>query len=214
MPCDYLNPDNALIWRIVRRSDMWWLLEDGLDCKNNIPVHRNYQSMGSSGLISNRGLKDVPVGSGGVLNDYVPFYFTPFSIMMLNINTGYNGITKIANQDIVILVASLHDLRAQNINFVFTDRHAYVEYANFHTDLQHLQDIDWTILQNRDFSYSPNDPDKKVRYQAEALIYNNLPIKHLRVILCYNEVIKAEIEGHLNRLGIEASVHVSSEYYF
>ena len=126
MPYNYLNVENAYIWRIVRLSDMGWLLEDGLDCKNRIPIHRNYRSMGSSGLISNRGLKNVPIGSGGVLNDYVPFYFTPFSIMMLNINTGHNGITKIANQDIVILVTSLHDLRTHDINFVFTDRHAYV----------------------------------------------------------------------------------------
>lgn len=214
MPYNYLNVENAYIWRIVRLSDMGWLLEDGLDCKNRIPVHRNYRSMGSSGLISNRGLKNVPIGSGGVLNDYVPFYFTPFSIMMLNINTGHNGITKIANQDIVILVASLHDLRTHDINFVFTDRHAYVEYANFYTDLQHLQDIDWTLLQNRDFSYSCDDPDKKVRYQAEALIYRNLPIAYLKAIVCYNETAQAEVESHLNRLSISANVYVSPKLYF
>ena len=214
MPDNYLNSDNAYIWRIVRLSDMGWLLEDGLDCANTIPVHRNYQSMGNNTLISNRNERQVPIGNGGVLNDYVPFYFTPFSPMMYKIHTGHEGTTKINNEDIVILVASLHDLVGNDIKFVFTDRHAYVEYANFHTNLQHLQDIDWTILQNRDFSYSPNDPDKKVRYQAEALIYKNLPIAHLRFILCYNEVIKAEVEGHLNRLGIETSVYICPKCYF
>lgn len=214
MPNEYLNPDNAFIWRIVRLSDMGWLLEDGLDCKNRIPAHRNYRSMGSSGLISNRGLKNVPIGSGGVLNDYVPFYFTPFSPMFYKIHTGHEDITQVNNEDIVILVASLHDLRANNIDFVFTDRHAYLEYANFYTDLQHLQDINWTILQNRDFSYSRDYPDNKVRYQAEALIYRNLPIAHLRAIVCYNETAKAEVESHLNRLGISANVYVSPNLYF
>ena len=214
MPNEYLNPDNAFIWRIVRLSDMGWLLEDGLDCKNSIPAHRNYQSMGSNSLIDRRGETYVDIGNQGSLNDYVPFYFTPFSIMMLNIHTGYGDIPQIDNSDIVILVASLHDLVANNIDFVFTDRHAYVEYANFRTDLQYLRDIDWTILQNRDFSYSPNDPDKKVRYQAEALIYKNLPIAYLKAIVCYNETAKAEIESHLNRFGISANVHVSPKLYF
>lgn len=214
MPYNYLNAENAYIWRIVRLSDMGWLLEDGLDCKNSIPAHRNYQSMGNNSLIDRRGETYVHIGNQGSLNDYVPFYFTPFSIMMLNIHTGYGDIPQIDNSDIVILVASLHDLRTHDINFVFTDRHAYVEYAKFYTDLQHLQDIDWTLLQNRDFSYSCDDPDKKVRYQAEALIYRNLPIAYLKAIVCYNETAQAEVESHLNRLSISANVYVSPKLYF
>ena len=48
---------------------------------------------------------------GGTLSDYVPFYFTPFSIMMFNIKTGYGGITKRDNKDIIIFVSSIHKLR-------------------------------------------------------------------------------------------------------
>lgn len=214
MPYNYLNAENAYIWRIVRLSDMGWLLEDGLDCKNSIPAHRNYQSMGNNILIDRRGETYVHIGNQGSLNDYVPFYFTPFSIMMLNIHTGYGDIPQIDNSDIVILVASLHDLLANNIDFVFTDRHAYAQYTQFHSDLHHLQNIDWTILQNRDFSYSHNYPNKKENYQAEALIYRNLPIAHLRAIVCYNAVAQTEIQRHLTRLGIQADVYVDQQFYF
>ena len=41
----------------------------------------------------------------GTLNDYVPFYFTPFSIMMYNIKTGYGGIKHVPNEKIAILVS-------------------------------------------------------------------------------------------------------------
>jgi len=41
-------------------------------------------------LIDKRSRRVVDVTPGGTLSDYVPFYFTPYSIMMLNVMTGYN----------------------------------------------------------------------------------------------------------------------------
>lgn len=48
-------------------------------------------------------------------------------------------------------------------------RDAYLAWADFYTDLAHLDQIDWRVLQYRDFRRDDNDLGKTDRYQAEAL---------------------------------------------
>jgi hypothetical protein len=209
MDYKFLTAENAYIWRIVRRNDVAWLIKNGLHCGNNIPPDNNYKTMGNEELIAKRNTKTVPIGNGGLLNDYVPFYFTPFSPMMYNIHTGYNGISKVHNEDVVILVASLNDLKKKAVDFVFTDMHAYMMYANFYSDLEHLDKIDWDILQKCDFKR-----EKMERYQAEALIYQHLPIQQLRAIICYSETVKSEIESYLKQHNLVMRVDVAQYMYF
>lgn len=214
MTYGFLTAENALIWRIVRRSDVPSLIRDGLYSGNHVTPDDNYKTIGNEDLIKKRNTRPVPIGSGGVLNDYVPFYFTPFSPMMYNIHTGHGGIKKLDNEEIVILVSNLNKLKNDSVDLVFTDRHAYMSYAEFYSDLQHLDKIDWSILQERDFQYDINDLKKMERYQAEALIYRHLPIVQLDAILCYSENVKIEIEDCLSQHGIDMTVVVAKNRYF
>ena len=81
-------------------------------------------SIGNQELIAKRDRKTVPIDPGGLLSDYVPFYFTPASIMMYNIKTGFRSGSPLDNTNIVIMVASLRDLVSNEVQAVFTDRHA------------------------------------------------------------------------------------------
>ena len=205
----FLTAENAYIWRIVRRSDMPWLIQNGLHCGNNIPPDNNYKTMGNEEIIAKRNSRIVPIGTGGVLNDYVPFYFTPASPMMYNIHTGYN-VPKVANEDIIILVASLNSLKNNSsVNFVFTNMQALMACADFYSDLQHLNSIDWGILQNCNFTRVNME-----RYQAEALIHQHLPIEQLEAILCYSETVRSEVEGYLKQHGKNMKVRVAQHMYF
>ena len=85
-----LNPDKALIFRIMHRDNLPWILDHGLHASNGEVSDPNFRNIGNVDLIEKRNLRPVRVGQGGTLSDYVPFYFTPFSIMMFNIHTGYN----------------------------------------------------------------------------------------------------------------------------
>jgi len=95
--------------------------------------------------------------------------------MLYNVITGYNDVTQRSNDEIVILVSSLQTLVDLDRQFVFTDRHAYLNYPNFYSDLTDLDKLDWESLQARDFRRDPEDPGKFERYQAEALVYRHLP---------------------------------------
>lgn len=211
---DFLNAEYAFIWRITHCDNLPWLIQNGLQCANTTTPCSHWLTIGNKELISKRNSRNVPIKSGGVLNDYVPFYFTPFSPMLYNIHTGYNGTTKVDNEDIIILVASLHELEANQVDFVFTDKHAYIDFANFYDDLADLDKVDWDILQRRDFQRDMNDPQKVERYQAEALIYQTLAINQLKAIVCYSEPVKQKIENRLALQGISLTVVVRKGWFF
>jgi hypothetical protein len=209
-----LNSTKALIWRIVHRKNLPWIFDNGLHCGNSPTQSPDWISIGSPELITKRGNRLVPIPPGGVLNDYIPFYFTPFSVMLKNINTGWGGIKKYNNTDILILVSSLHHLQQQNVPFLFTDSHAFPPYANFYRNLSDLDKIDWPLLQRRDFKRDSDDPRKMERYQAEALIHRHCPISGLLGIICYTDELQAQIEQVINQHKIPLKVHQRRNWYF
>jgi len=133
--------------------------------------------------------------------------------MMLNVHTGYN-VKQVPNEEIVILVSSLHRIAELGIRFVFTDQHAYPLAARYFTDLDDLQQIDWDLLNSRDFRHDPDDPGKKERYQAEALIWKHLPAQGLLGICSYAEAVDAGIKAELAKRRIEMQTIVQRGWYF
>lgn len=217
MPNHYadLNPEKALIFRIIHRDNLPWVLDHGLYCGNSAVRAPNWVSIGNPELISKRATHPVQPPPGGCLNDYVPFYFTPFSPMLLNIKSGRAGIAQRSNDEIVILVSSLRRVAADaNLRWLFTDSHAYYQWANYYGDLQHLDQIDWPILQARDFKRDPDDPAKFERYQAEALVYQHMPVSTLLGVVCYTPALKQNIEQQVAARGLKLTVHTRPGWYF
>lgn len=206
--------EKALIWRIVHRDNLPWILSNGLYCGNSSMKLSGWTSLGNPELIVKRANHPVQLPPGGLLNDYIPFYFTPFSPMLRNIHTGWGGIQKRPNEEIVILVSSLHHIAKQDVPFLFTDSHAYYQWANYFSDLAHLDKIDWPLLQRRDFKRDPEDPAKFERYQAEALIHQHLPVSGLLGIVCYTEKLKIYIEQEMQIRNLNLPVYVRTGWYF
>ena len=134
------------------------MLQHGLHCGTSATRSDHWVSIGNQELISKRAHWPVSAAPGGVLNDYVPFYFTPFSVMMHNITTGWNGVTRHPKQDILILVASLRRVAELRMVFLFTTSHANNAVVTYFNDLARLNLIDWHILQRRNFRRDPDDP--------------------------------------------------------
>lgn len=209
-----LNAQKALIWRIVHKDNIPWILQHGLHAGNSSIQSPDWVHIGNPELTDKRAKHQVPLPPGGVLNDYVPFYFTPFSPMLRNISTGWGGITKRANDDIVILVSSLRKLEEMGYPYVFTDSHAYYMWANFYADLAHLGEVDWPLIQSRDFKRDPDDPGKFERYQAEALVYECCPVEALKGMVCYSEKTKQQLDVLVGKFGHKLDVHARPEWYF
>lgn len=209
-----LNAEKALIWRIVHRDNLPWILDNGLHCGNGGTRAPHWVSIGNQELIDKRSAHPVPVPPGGFLNDYVPFYFTPFSPMLRNINSGRGGIQRRSNEEIVILVSSLHHVARQGLPYLYTDSHAYYRWANFYSDLASLDKIDWPLLQARDFRRDEEDPGKFERYQAEALVHRHLPIRALLGIVCYTDTLRQTIERQVQERNLKLPIHARTGWYF
>lgn len=106
-----LRPDKAFIFRIIHRDNLAWILERGVHCRSAPRVNPAYVDIGNPELINKRNSRQLPMAPGGTLSDYVPFYFTPRSPMLLNIKTGHNGIRQRGNDEILILVSTLYKVR-------------------------------------------------------------------------------------------------------
>lgn len=209
-----LNASDARVFRITHIDNVPWLLDNGLHCQSSGVCDPNFVSIGMAGLISKRQTHPVPIAPGGVLADYVPFYFTPYSMMLMNIKTGYNGVTKRANEEIVIIGARLPELYNRGLAAVFTDGHAYMAQTRYFANLAQLNQVDWAILQNRDFKKSDANPDKSRRYQAEALLHRHVPIDGIRGIVCNTQAAKARVDGWANQRGLTINVPVYPHWYF
>jgi hypothetical protein len=210
-----LTPERALIFRITHIDNVPWILSNGLHCRNSRSVDPHYREIGNRDLIDKRAHRVVPIAPGGTLSDYIPFYFTPYSPMLFNIKTGYNGMTKTPMSEIVILASSLHTLETQGIQFVFTDRHAYLKAADdtFSSDLADLGRIDWKILQARDFKRNPDDPGKFERYQAEALVHQHMPVSALTGLVCNGRVQEARLQQLAQSLRLNITIASKPNWY-
>lgn len=210
-----LNPERARIFRITHVANLRWILDHGgLHCQNSTEQDPDYVNIGNASLIDRRSRRPVPIPPDGTLSDYVPFYFTPFSIMLYNIRTGYGGITKRENRDIVFLVSSVHRLRELGLPFIYTNQHAYPVDTDFYDGSDDLRQIDWELLRRRDFKTDDSDPGKQLRYQAEVLIHRHVPLEAVLGIGCHNEAVRHSIESMAAERGLGLAIRTTPSLYF
>lgn len=204
-----------MLFRITHVANLPWLLANGLPCPNSNEIAPNYIAIGNQDLIGKREHHKVPHPPGGTLSDYVPFYFTPKTPMLLNIKTGYSGVTRRSNQEIAVLVSSCKAMRKHGVSMLFTDRHAYTPMAEWSSDQAALASmIDWDIINHSDFARDDNYPDKMERYQAEALAHRYVPPGALIGIGCASASVCSSLEADVRDAGLGLKVVARPKWYF
>jgi hypothetical protein len=110
---------------------------------------RNFRDISHGNIQDRRATTTVPCGGGGVLHDYVPFYFAPRSPMLYTIHKGnvpnYQG----GQAAVLHFVTTVENIEAAGLTFTFTDGHAVMVYSDFYTDLEDLEMIDWNVMKLR-----------------------------------------------------------------
>ena len=134
--------------------------------------------------------------------------------MMYNITTGYGSITRRANEDIVILFSSSHRLRELDVPFLYTNQHAYSVETDFYDGSENLEQVDWDLLQRRDFKTADADPGKQLRYQAEVLVHQHVPWEALLGIGCYNKVVQQSLKTMMETRHLETRGRAVPDWYF
>lgn len=213
-PDKLLCPNQNLIFRIVHIDNIPWILDNGLHCRNSETQDPCFVDVGHDEIIERRRKRQVTVDPAGTLSDYVPFYFTPWSVMLYNIITGHN-VRKVPSDQIVMIVTQLSTLQERRIPFVFTDRHALLASSHFYNSISDLNTaVDWKILQNRDFKRDNADPGKLERYQAEALVYRHLPLDAVSVMVCSSKEGKEKTILMVEKRNLNVNIIQKAEWFF
>ena len=191
------------------------VLRDGMYAPN-VRFDPAYVNIGDELLIAQRGEFNVPIAPGGVLSDYVPFYFGGCSPMLLNIKTGYRGIQQRSQREIIFLCSHIETIVDTCPEWCFTDGHAKDKLTTYFNQLDGLAQIDWATVTNKYWSSTPEDPDKMRRKQAEFLVKAFVPTKCFSGVIVHDEDAGSQARQIMNRVGISLPIHIDTNhnYYY
>lgn len=206
-----VNFKKKYLYRMIHIENISHVLEYGITHRNSTNANLNFIAIGDSSIITTRAGKIL--NNGNTLGNYIPFYFGYRFPMLYVIQWGHNGVKQTLAEDIVYCVTTVEEIINSNIAFIFTDGHAIDSFSTQYTkerinDIEHL--LDWEAIQDI-YWHDDNDLDKKRRKEAELLLENDLPTKHILGYICYNEKAKSK----LVHFGIEEKkIVVRPNYYF
>ncbi|PIC63460.1 hypothetical protein CSV79_11740 [Sporosarcina sp. P13] len=169
----------------------------------------SYQDVANIDIQDKRGQKIVPISPGGNLHDYVPFYFAPRSPMLYAIVNG-----GISQEEIVYFMTNTQNVHRDENNYVFTDSHAIMRLTNFYSNLQDLDQIDWDIMQSKYWHDHIDYPNRKMKRQAEFLIYNQLSMSSCIGFAVYNKEAELKLRKILNDLDQDIFIGIRPDYFF
>lgn len=202
------------IYRITHRDNIPYLLEKGICSSNSLNVSPSYVNIGHKEVIEKRNATPVRIDGYGVLHDYVSFYFTPHSVMLYNIKTGYGNVEQRPQNEIVILQASIMCVIASGQRFFFTDGQGNARITKHLANPTDLDKIDWPLIRKRDFKNEPQDMDKRRRYQAEFHVHGCVPVSCIHKIVAYDTETTTFVEREVNKNGLSIPVQEDTKYYF
>jgi hypothetical protein len=171
-------------------------------------------SIAHQNIKERRMIKRVPCSVGGVVADYVPFYFAPRSPMLFALSRGnVKGYTDGQNP-ILHLVSSAETVQKERLPFAFTDGHAPMDISRFFDDLQYLNQIDWQIMKEIYWADTIEDGDRSRRRQAEFLVHQFFPLPIIETIGVINKTIAGQVAGLLQPLKQKPNVVVTPTWYY
>jgi hypothetical protein len=114
----------------------------------------------------------------------------------------------------VYLVSSIKRVSAAGLPYVFTDGHADVQFTSFFDDVADMTVVDWSVVDERYWADTQDDPDKKRRKQAEFLVYRFLPWTLLRQITVIDAAMEARVNKALTSASASLTVAIDRTWYY
>jgi hypothetical protein len=175
-----------------------------------------YRTIHSVSVQASRHTRPIPCGAGGACHDYIPFYFGPLSVMLLNLKTGRVAGYNEGQAPLIYLTTTVQRVIAAGRRFVFSDGHGLATFTNWYDDLAQLDQVDWDLVGARYWADQPDDNDRQRRKQAEFLVWQSVDWALIQSIGVLDYQVKATVEdvleGHPDRP--HPRVGVRPEWYY
>jgi hypothetical protein len=194
-------PVPTKLYRIVHWSCLRTILTRGaLHAPNTTPNDGlPYRTIHSVNVQANRHIKQIPCGPRGTAHDYVPFYFGPLSVMLLNLKTGRVAGYDEGQEPLVYLVSSVQAVVNAGLGFVFSDGHGLASFTEWFDDPKKLKAVDWDLVGARYWADEPKDNDRQRRKQAEFLVRGHLEWALISEIAVYDDAVRIQVSKLLSQ---------------
>lgn len=171
------TPRSGLLFHFTHRLNLPSVIAYGLRSDSAVRADGSLAvEVGEDRIKEQRRRRGVPIGPGGVVADYVPFYFAARSPMLYAISRGNVPAYQDGQNPLVYLVTDLDRLQKVGCRFVFTDRNAYYQTATYAEDPAELdQLVDWELMEATMWNNTAAEPDRMERRMAELLVHESVP---------------------------------------
>lgn len=209
-------PKPAEIWlyRMTHVDNLPHILRQGLVVVTSPNTDPNFRSIGDQSLIEVRKDLDAPNPPGGKFSEYIPFYLGHRSPMLYQIATGYEGVKKIPQSDIVYIVVNHQCIVQNGLNWFYTDGHARHGMTRFYTDESGFDDLDWEAIYATQWRNTEDDPDRQRKKQSEYLVKGSVPIACFAYFLTFDEQSKQKVESLQAIAQTAIPVKISKQAYY
>lgn len=205
-------PKHITLYRIVHWQNVEHILHHGLCYSGHPQADPKFINIGHEQLIQDRHTHLITqLSNAGSLGEYIPFYFGPFSPMLLMIKNGTPPVQKRPQEDIVYLISSVQAIRDAGLEYCFTDRQAKKALAGFYRDDKDLDKIDWEIVGLRHWRNTADDLDRMDRKQAEFLVRHHVPLSCISWLAVKTGERKRYFEEMIANLGLTIRVFLDTK---
>ena len=182
---------------------------------SQIPDSVQIDELGSRRIKERHAEGEVPCSAGGVVADYVPFYYSARSPMLFFAHTG-NSLSPFTSgqADLVHLVSHIDVALDHGCTIAIADRNATLVLAEFSDDRDDLDDlVDWTLQNQRFWNNTPEQPDRMERRMAEFLVHDRLPIDAILGVVAMDDSRESRVLDALAGYD-DVAVHVNRDWYY
>jgi hypothetical protein len=184
----------------------------------------SYTNIAHEGAQGARAQRPVLNPPGGMIHDYVPFYFAPRSPMLFALNGGGVKGCDLRQADIVHFESTVQNVASLGQPIVFYDRNATLQHSQGYSDLTKLDSVvAWDLLTEAPTldgycmyfkDMQPKRPDRRERRMAEFLVKSSVPLSAMTRLGVMNSERQSQAQRILNQTATPLHVTVMPDWYF
>lgn len=158
----------------------------------------------------------VPIDPGGMVADYVPFYFAPRSPMLYRIHRGGVESYQRGQHELIYLLTKPSEIDSLNLPWVATDRNAALEPGRFAASITALEEhIDWAVMRAQLWKNTVDDGSRMQRRMAEFLVYQRVPWNAITYIATCSTAVATDVKTTLTSMEAHSpGMLVRPKWYF
>ncbi len=204
-------PNPTFVLRLIHVDNLGTCVKRGGLYAPNTPLGDGpaYRIIHDTEVQAKRHVTRVPCGAGGVVHDYVPFYFGYLSPMMLRLKTGQVTGYNEGQEPLIYLVTTAQAVQASGAQFVFSDGHGIARFTKWFDNLADLDKVDWSMVFQQYWSDNLDDPDRQRRKQAEFLVHRFCAWSLIQEIAVINDDMKQRVQAILGQFAADQRPLVS-----